>query len=44
MGNKFILGQEDGTVAGGNARGNGAVDLQMVGVLQLMLHQENIVL
>jgi hypothetical protein len=29
MGNKFILGQEDGTVAGGNARGNGAVDLQM---------------
>lgn len=29
MGNKFILGQEDGTVAGGNARGDGAVDLQM---------------
>jgi hypothetical protein len=28
MGNKFILGQEDGTVAGGNARGEGAVDLQ----------------
>jgi len=28
MGNKFILGQEDGTVAGGNARGDGAVDLQ----------------
>jgi hypothetical protein len=30
MGNKFILGQEDGTVAGGNARGEGAVDLQSV--------------
>jgi hypothetical protein len=30
MGNKFILGQEDGTVAGGNTRGEGAVDLQMV--------------
>jgi len=29
MGNKFILGQEDGTVAGGNTRGEGAVDLQM---------------
>ena len=29
MGNKFILGQEDGTVAGGDTRGNGAVDLQM---------------
>jgi hypothetical protein len=29
MGNKFILGQEDGTVAGGNARGNNSVDLQM---------------
>jgi hypothetical protein len=29
MGNKFILGQEDGTVAGGNARGDGAVDLQI---------------
>jgi hypothetical protein len=28
MGNKFILGQEDGTVAGGNVRGDGAVDLQ----------------
>lgn len=28
MGTKFILGQEDGTVAGGNARGEGAVDLQ----------------
>jgi hypothetical protein len=29
MGNKFILGQEDGTVAGGNARGENSVDLQM---------------
>jgi hypothetical protein len=29
MGNKFILGQEDGTLAGGNARGNNSVDLQM---------------
>lgn len=29
MGTKFILGQEDGTIAGGNARGEGAVDLQM---------------
>jgi hypothetical protein len=28
MGNKFILGQEDGTVAGGNARGINSVDLQ----------------
>tara|TARA_R110000868_G_scaffold232459_2_gene485939 strand:+ start:342 stop:1505 length:1164 start_codon:yes stop_codon:yes gene_type:complete len=28
MGTKFILGQEDGTVAGGNARGTNAVDLQ----------------
>ena len=30
MGNKFILGQEDGTVAGGNTRGEGAVDLQTI--------------
>ena len=29
MGTKFILGQEDGTIAGGNARGDNAVDLQM---------------
>jgi hypothetical protein len=29
MGNKFILGQEDGTVAGGDTRGDGAVDLQI---------------
>lgn len=28
MGTKFILGQEDGTAAGGNARGEAAVDLQ----------------
>jgi hypothetical protein len=28
MGTKFILGQEDGTIAGGNARGEGVVDLQ----------------
>jgi hypothetical protein len=28
MGNKFILGQEDGTVAGGDARGEYAIDLQ----------------
>lgn len=28
MGTKFILGQEDGTAAGGNARGQAAVDLQ----------------
>ena len=28
MGTKFILGQEDGTIAGGNARGEYAVDLQ----------------
>lgn len=29
MGTKFILGQEDGTVAGGNTRGANSVDLQM---------------
>ena len=29
MTKKFILSQEDGTVAGGDKRGNGAVDLQM---------------
>ena len=28
MGKKFVLSQEDGTVAGGNLRGDGAVDLQ----------------
>ena len=28
MGTKFILGQEDGTIAGGNTRGDSAVDLQ----------------
>jgi len=28
MGTKFILGQEDGTIAGGSARGEYAVDLQ----------------
>lgn len=28
MGTKFILGQEDGTIAGGDARGANAVDLQ----------------
>lgn len=29
MTKKFILSQEDGTVEGGNTRGNGSVDLQM---------------
>jgi len=29
MSSKFVLQQEDGTVAGGNARGEGAIDLQL---------------